>query len=340
MMRFAEADWLEWLWALAPMVALFVWSWVRVGRGLRAFIAPPMLGRMAPGRSMIRAIVRRALVVAALGAIVMGLARPLGNPRLRDVQPIGRDVCFVVDVSKSMLAADLAPSRLERAKLWVRDALRVIKGDRVALVAFAGLPSVQVPLTHDYAYFALMLNDLSPASAPRGGTNLGDAVRAVLGEVFDDETQGGHRDIVLITDGEDLEGSFPAQAAEAAGQAGVRLIVIGIGSERGTVLELRDERGRRQVVEDAQGKPVMTRLDAPTLRDMANMTPGGRFFQVGTGDIRLDEVYESLIVEGSQRSFESAEATVFDEYFQVMLGIAFVLLCMEFVVGERKWGAP
>ncbi|MCA9294366.1 MAG: VWA domain-containing protein [Phycisphaerales bacterium] len=337
MMRFGEPSWLDWLWALAPMGALAAWSSMRMARGMRTFVAPPVLERMAPGRSVFRVVLRRVLVIAALGAIVFGLARPIGNPKVRGVQPVGRDVCFVVDVSKSMLAGDLAPNRLERAKLWVRDALRVIKGDRVALVAFAGLPSVQVPLTHDYAYFALMLNDLSPKSAPRGGTNLGDAVRAAMGEVFDEGQAGGFRDIVLITDGEDLESSFPVQAAEAAGQAGVRLIVIGIGSERGTVLQMRNEQGRLEPVKDAQGEAVVTRLDATTLRDMARMTPGGRFYQVGTGDIRLDEVYESLITEASQRQFEDAQATVYEEYFQVCMGLALVLLSVELVIGERRW---
>ncbi len=336
-MRFGEPVWLEWLWALGPMAGLAVLSMVRRARGMRAFVSVFLIDRMAPGRSVVRTIVRGALGMGGLTAIVIGLARPIGNPSEREVTPMGRDVCFVIDVSRSMLAADLAPNRLERAKLWVRDALRIVKGDRVGLVAFAGWPSVACPLTHDYAFFALMLNDLSTESAPRGGTNLGDAVRAAIGEVFDEEQTGGFRDIILITDGEDLEESFPVQAAEAAGQAGVRLIIVGIGSERGTRIELRDQRGRRSVVKDAQGAPVITRLDAPTLREMARMTPGGRFFQVGTGDIRLDEVYESLMAEVSQRTFENAEATVYEEYFQIFLAIAFGLLGLEMVMGERRW---
>ena len=335
-MKFGAADWLEWLWALAPLAALCGWSMVRRARSMRAFVASPILDRMAPGRSMARPVARALMLMAALAAITVGLARPIGNPRSQTVNPVGRDVCFIVDVSRSMLAGDLAPTRLERAKLWIRDALRIVRGDRVALVAFAGLPSVQCPLTHDYAYLALQLDDLSPASAPRGGTNLGDAVRAALGEVFDDAEQG-LRDIILITDGEDLESSFPVQAAEAAGQAGVRLIVLGIGSERGTVLEVRNERGRRMPVFDTNDQPVVTRLDVATLREMARVTPGGRFFQVGTGDIRLDEVYESLIAEAEGRAYEEAEATVYDEYFQVLLILAVAALFVEMMLGERRW---
>ena len=232
------------------------------------------------------------------------------------------------------MARDLAPNRLERAKLWIDDTLELVDGDRVGLVAFAGTASVRCPLTHDYGFFKFALDELSPRSASRGGTYIGDAIRVAMREVFDLE-EASKRDIILITDGEDHE-SFPKEAAAAAGEAGIRLIVIGIGDENeGTPIPVRDANGRLHYLE-YNGERVYSRLDAETLREMAVSTPGGRYFNVATGNIQLDQVYKQLIREADQREIDADEVDRYQEKFQIFLGIALTLLLLEGLVHERK----
>ena len=177
-----------------------------------------------------------------------------------------------------------------------------LKGDRVALVAFAGSSVVKCPLTLDYGFMRMAVDDLSPTSVARGGTLIGDALRRVVGDVFDEDAEG-FRDIILITDGEDHE-SFPVEAAMAAGDAGARIIAIGLGDEKvGRRVPVEDDYGRRRYL-TYDGEEVVTRLDAETLRRVAAATTGGVYFNVATGNINLDEVYTGLILDAERRELE------------------------------------
>ena len=240
---------------------------------------------------------------------------------------------FVVDVSKSMLAEDLAPNRLERAKLAIADVIAKLRGDRVGLLVFAGTAAVKCPLTLDYGFFRMMLDNVSVDSIERGGTMIGDAVRVVLDQMLDNQERK-FRDIVLITDGEDHE-SFPVEAAKEAAEKGVRLFIIGLGDENeGRRIPLNDESGGRTFMK-YQCREVWSRLDADTLREMALATPGGRYLNVATGTIDLGEVYLQLI--GTAEKKELAEETIekYEEKFQVFLGVAFLLLSLEALISER-----
>lgn len=337
-MRFAEPSWLLALWVVPLLAVLLAVSVVHGSAMLARFIEAPLIGRMAPVAGVAPRFIKPMLVLAGLAATVIALAQPQWNAAPREVARTGRDVCFVIDVSKSMLAEDLAPNRLERSKLWVRDVLESIRGDRVALVAFAGVASVKSPLTHDYAFVRLALDDLSPDSVARGGTLIGDAIRVALDEVFligkPDAPSARRRDIILITDGEDHE-SFPVEAAAAAGEAGVRIIAIGIGDEtRGTPIPIIDRSGRRTYVMH-EGERVLSRLDGDALRRMALASAGGAYFNVSTGTIELDRVYRQLIMDGEQS--EAGERTVirYEEKFQIFVAAALILLLLEMMIHVR-----
>ncbi len=168
------------------------------------------------------------LLLLAAALMSVALARPGWKPAPITVRQEGRDVVFVLDVSLSMLAEDLAPNRLERAKLAIMDALPALEGDRLALVAFAGSASVVCPLTRDTSFFAWAVEGLTPASTDEEGTMIGDAIRKVATAVFDPRERRT-KDLVLISDGED-QGSFPAEAAAAAGQQGVRIVAVALGA--------------------------------------------------------------------------------------------------------------
>jgi len=338
--RLAEPGWLHALW-LAPLALLLCWLAARARRTALARLGESsLMAGLAHGAGAARRWTRAWIVALALALLAVGLTRPQHGERTREVEQRGRDLVFLIDISRSMLARDLAPNRLERAKLWVNDLVDQMGGDRVALVAFAGAAQIKCPLTNDRAFFRLALERLDPESAPKGGTMIGDAVRLTLDEVFEIEPDeegevrsSRHQDIILITDGEDQE-SFPVKAAQLAGDLGVRIIAIGLGdSQNGTPVPVSEN---SSAYVQYNGETVMSRLDAGTLAEMASAVPGNAFLEVGTGEIDLAQVYSDLIASAEQRSFGSATVTEYDERFVVFLAGAIVLLALESLIGDGR----
>jgi len=320
--RFANP---QWLWALLGLPILaggVLFFGHRVSRAHRALADEQMIDTLLGRRRRWNTWARMLLSVLATGAIILALARPQSDPREVEVEAKGRDVVFLVDVSRSMLARDVAPNRLEKAKLWISDLVDELGGDRVGLVAFAGSSSVLSPLTSDRLFFKLALEELSPESVLVGGTNIGDAIRRTMDIVFPD-AEGGEganfRDIILISDGEDQE-SLPVEAARMAGSKGARIIAIGIGSEKGALVP-RDDPG---------DEIVQSRLESGTLRAIAAASPGGVYLEVGTGTIDLAKVYEDLIAGAGQRTMETTSRTLYTERFMIFLAIAVVLIVIDY----------
>ncbi|OGS38109.1 MAG: hypothetical protein A2506_08505 [Elusimicrobia bacterium RIFOXYD12_FULL_66_9] len=235
-----------------------------------------------------------------------------------------------------MLAEDLAPNRLEQAKLAIMETVDRLRGDRVGLVVFAGTAVVKCPLSLDYGFFRTALEGISTDSVSRGGTMLGDALRTVLRDIFDHQDKQ-YKDVILITDGEDHE-SAPLEAAQTAAEQGVRLIIIGLGDEKeGQRIPVLDEQGRKAFLK-YQGQEVWTKLDADTLRAMAKATPGGRYLPVATGTINLGEVYQDLIASADKRELEAKTIEQYEEKFQLFVAAALALLILEGLVAERRQG--
>ena len=332
-LRLQNIEALHWLWLLPVVVVFFVLATIRRRHALAAFIDAGLLERIKVSVSPVRRRWKAVLVLAALAAIVAGLTRPGWNPEATTVERRGRDVVFLLDVSKSMLAEDLAPSRLERAKLAITDCVEQLEGDRVGLVVFAGTSAVKCPLTLDYGFFRMMLADVSTDSISRGGTLIGDAMRNVLDTVFDDQVKE-YKDVILITDGEDHD-SFPVEAAKAAGERGVRLIAIGLGDENeGRRIPITDQDGRKTFLK-YNGQEVWSRLDADTLRKMVNNTDGGRYLNVSTGTFDLGAIYMQLVASAEKKDLESKTIERYEERFQIFLGLALLCLAAELVISER-----
>ena len=332
--RLQNVEMLYWLWAIPALAAVYFYAAWRRRLSLERFAEPQLLTAINPWVSAARRRAKAILILCAFAFLVVGLARPAWNPVPQTFKRQGRDIVFLLDVSKSMLAEDLVPNRLERAKLAILDAVDKLQGDRVALVAFAGTTIVKCPLTLDYGFFRLALDDIGVESVSRGGTMIGDAIRKTLEQVFVSQ-EAQFQDIVLITDGGDQD-SFAVEAAREAGKRGIRLIAIGLGDENeGRRIPIRNENGERSFL-TYQGREVWSKLDADALRQMVNATPGGRYLNVATGTIDLGDVYTKLIASAEKRAFDEQTTERYEEKFQIFLAIAFVLLCMEMIVRERR----
>lgn len=327
--QLAQPVWLSLL-AVAVLLPLILGIGGRIReRRMRRFAEARQLDQLVGPRRRWTPLARAAIAVAAAVMLAVSLAQPQSDPTEIDTERSGRDVIFLLDVSRSMLATDVRPNRLERAKLWIRDLVAELQGDRFALVAFAGSASVRAPLSTDPLFFDQVLDELNPRSVDRGGTNIGDAIRKTMDMVVperEDEAERAYTDIILITDGEDQE-SLPVEAAAAAAERGVRIIALGIGSTSGTVIETDSS------------ERVETRLDSETLADIARATPGGAYLEVGTDTLDLPKLYRDLIASAEQTTLDQTTALQYTERFPIFLWPAFVLILAERIIlptGTRR----
>ena len=330
---------LHWLWIL-PLLIIFYCVIAHKRRGrLQRSGGPNTRGAIASVSSPTASVFRVIFILAALAALIIALAGPAWNPIEETIQREGRDVVFVLDVSKSMLAEDLRPNRLERAKIDIADCLESLDGDRVALVVFAGTASVQCPLTQDYGFFRMMLADVSPDSVSRGGTAIGDALRVAQKQVFDEQDKA-YRDIILITDGEDHD-SFPVEAAKEIGAANIRLIAIGIGDDTdGTPIPITDPQTGLKRNLTYKGEIVRSKLDSATLKQMAEATPQGIYLPVATNTMDLRAIYSQLIAHAARRAMATEQVTRLQPKFQIFIGITMILLALAMILPRGRRTLP
>jgi Ca-activated chloride channel family protein len=327
------------LWGLPLLVLVFVYAGHQRRQALARFAEAGILKRLNITADPIRRRWKAFWLLMGCAFVVVALVRPAWNLKAKTVHRQGRDVVFILDVSRSMLAEDLVPNRLERAKLAILDCINTFEGDRVGLVAFAGTAAVKCPLTLDYGFFRMMLSQISTDSISRGGTNIGDAIRCALDQEFDD-TNRAYRDIILITDGGDQE-SLPVAAAERAGKEKVRILAIGLGDEDNQrVIHITDPKtGQKEVIRH-DGKRAPISLNADLLRKIASATPGGKYLNVATGTINLDQVYADLVASAQKRDVEAKTIKRYEEKFQIFLGIAIAILIAESLMNERRKRRP
>ena len=275
-------------WVAAALLVILLWLQSTVRDSLSSFISQHMQKRISTRRTLRRRFLRLALIGTTLFSGILALRGPVTLGELESVttkQPQA-DIMVALDVSKSMLAEDAAPNRLERAKAEVLDMLTSLGGHRVGLVAFAGGARILTPLTTDHDSFRIELRDAGPNSVSRGGTQLGDAINKSLSGF---RSQPGSKIILLITDGEDHD-SYPMDAAKAALERGVRIVTIGFGSEQGSEIIITDTKtGARNALTDRQGQVVRSRLDGETLRNIA-LTTEGAYIPAGVAALDLESI--------------------------------------------------
>ncbi|MCF7958010.1 MAG: VWA domain-containing protein [Phycisphaerae bacterium] len=326
-----EALWL--LWSLPAIALVFVYSFYRKRCLLRRFADQEMLGHINQQVSKKKQVVKAVLLGLAVVAIILGLTQPGWNPTPHKVQRQGRDVVVLLDVSRSMLAEDLQPSRLAQAKLAIGDLISELEGDRIGIIAFAGTCVLKCPLTQDYGFARMAIAEMTPKSITQGGTKIGDAIRLAVSGVFDQQEKD-FKDIILITDGEDHD-SAPIDAAGEANKSGIRIFAIGLGNPRdGSRIPITAPDGQKTYLEH-EGQEVWSKLNEDNLRKIVMQTPGGLYLPVATGTFDLAELYRSSIMSSDKKALESTTVLRYDEKFQILLALALILLVIEAIISER-----
>lgn len=324
---------------LLALVALFgglaLWSALRRRDRVRRVVPERLSPQLAPGVSVALPAMQSSATALALTCFAVALAQPQCGEKAEVVKRRGIDVVVAIDASRSMNARDVQPSRLDRARLELTALLDQLKGDRVAIIAFAGDAFVQCPLTSDYAAAKMFLRAVDPEQMPQGGTNIGGAL-LLAKEVFAGAERGAKdRVVVLLSDGEDLTGDI-AKGVDALKEIGARVFAVGVGSEQGERIPiLSREREIAGYKKDENGTTVLTRLDRAGLERIASDTGGGFYFQ--PKGVAVDEVVR--IIDGLQKTEHEARLTMkYGEVFQpfVGLGLAFLLVGVLIVPSWRR----
>jgi len=332
MIRFANIHFLYLLVLIPLLVIFFLLAFKFKKRAMQQFASLELLEKLARSTSIKKQIVKVLLLVLAIASLIVAIARPQIGTKLEKVKREGLDIVVAVDVSKSMLAEDIKPNRLEKAKHEISNFIDILEGDRIALVAFAGEAFVQCPLTLDYGAARIFLSIIDTDLIPTRGTAIGNAIKKGI-ETFNTKSKK-NKVMVLITDGEDHTGTA-MKYAEQAEKEGIVIYTVGLGSPDGVPIPIYDERGRRVgFKKDENGEVVITKLDEVTLEKIALQT-NGKYYRASPGEEELDEIFKKISGMEKQ-TLESREFTQFEERFQYFLGFALLLLVIEIIITDRK----
>lgn len=326
--EFASPEWL-WLLFLVPLTLVGYWLlrlWA--AHKLRRFGDKRTLRELMPERSGVRGWIKVSLFALAIGFVVLAIARPQTGSKLRSMETEGREIVLAVDVSNSMLAEDTEPSRMARTRHAIQQLTRHMKEDHVGIVAFADDVEVLLPITSDYKMAEAKLRSLSPALIANQGTDIGEALEVALLSFSNNTRTTRSRVIILITDGE-AHDSMALEVAERAKQEGVMICCIGIGTPEGTALKIDGK-----MIEDEEGKMVVTKLNEQLLNDIASAT-GGVYIRSTNSSFGLEEIVAELdkmeTTQLTHRNFEE-----YDEEYMWFLGVALLLLVIESLVLGRR----
>lgn len=325
-------------WLLAAVVAFgaLLWTWRRYDARQRAaleqFVAPQLRAQLTQSISRARMNIKRALFTAAIVLLLAALAEPQVGFRWEQVKRRGNDIIFAVDTSRSMLTPDVKPNRLARAKLAIDDFVSRLNGDAVGLVAFAGTAFLQTPITLDYGAFHESLSALDTNIIPRGGTNITSAIQEARAAL--QRRPGSDKILILVTDGEDLEGESLIAAKAAAQQDGLKIFTVGVGSANGDLIPLPADQGGG-FLKDRDGHLVKSRLDESALKALAAAT-GGSYAPLGAENQGLDTIYQQAIAPLAKHDLESRTQKIYSERYQWPLAASLALLLCSLMLGTRR----
>ncbi len=328
--RFANPVFLYLLLLLPVMILLWILNERRKRKALRRFGTPELVKKLMPEYSIIRPGLKFLLSLIALTLVILALARPQFGSRLEEVKKQGVEVIIALDVSNSMLAQDIQPDRLTRAKQALNRLIDNLENDKIGLIVFAGDAYTQIPITTDYISAKMFLSTISPQMVPKQGTAIGSAIELGIRSFTPGEDKS--RAMIIITDGENHEDD-PVAAATEASKAGIVIHTIGIGSVEGVPVPVPTG-NRTDYLKDNEGNTVITRLDEDILKKIA-ITASGNYVRASNTNIGLDEIFNE-IRKMRKQELESKMYTEYNDQFRIFAIMALLFLFIEFMIMERK----
>jgi len=312
---------------IPAMAALYIHSWLKQRKAVLEFDST------GERLTLSKSITHSVLMTVATLLIIIGSAGPAWDPQPKMLNREGRDLVFLLDVSKSMLADDLLPTRLQNSKQAIIDCVETLKNDRVGLVLFAGSSAIKCPLTSDYKFFRLMLEDADWSSVDTGGTRIGDAVLKTMEKVFHVGSKAS-QDIILITDGDDHD-KHSLEAVKKLGEQGISLIIIGVGDARlGSRITI-EESGRRSFMMSGESE-VWSKMNPRKLQQLVDASNDGVFLDVQTKSYALGKIYNRIIKHKRSRLMSDTDITVYTDKYQYFIGLAVLLLFIRTMIFNTK----
>lgn len=330
MMRFEHIEHLYWLAALLPLALLYTLYVIWRRRSIAKLGELSLLTKQMPLRSDRKHVVKFILMGLAYALLVVGFANPQVGKSFEKVKRSGIDVIVAVDVSKSMLAEDVKPNRMVRARQFVSNMVDQLQNDRIGLIVFAGNAYLQMPLTSDKAAAKLFLKGMDTDMVPTQGTAIADAIKLAKRSFDAEETQ--HKALVIITDGENHEGDTYAALDEAA-ELGIVVHTIGIGDPKGAPIPVNIN-GRSDFKRDKGNNIVLSKLNEEMLQKLA-VKGNGKYFHLSTGRDELDGLLNALNTM-EKKDFDEKVVTDYEDQFQYFIALALFLVTLEFLISERK----
>ncbi len=328
--RFANPDFLYLLLLLPVVILLYIINEVRKRKALKRLGDVNLVSRLVPEMSRIRPAIKFILQLIAVSALIIVLSRPQFGSKIEDVKKQGVEVIIALDVSNSMLAEDIQPDRLTRAKQAISRLVDDLDNDKIGLIVFAGDAYIQIPVTTDYISAKMFLSTINPNMVPKQGTAIGAAIS--LGVRSFSPGEGKSKAMILITDGENHEDD-PIKESEEATKAGIIIHTIGIGSTEGVPIPVIIN-GKKDYLKDVDGNTVITKLDEEILKQIA-LSSGGNYVRASNSNIGLDEIF-SEIKKMKKQDLESTMYTEYNDQFPIFAALAMLLLMTDFIIMERK----
>jgi len=323
-----------WFWAfiiIPVMLMVFLWTFFWKKRIQKSFGSAVVLKRLSPDLSFFKSSLKFITLCLAVGFLVIGLINPKIGTKLETIKREGVDIVFAIDVSKSMLAEDVAPNRLEKSKQLVTQIINNLASDRVGIIAYAGKAFPQLPITTDYASAKMFLQSMNTDMLSSQGTAINEAIQ-LSRNYFDDEEQT-NRVLIIISDGED-HNDLSIEVAEAASEEGIKIYTIGVGSENGGPIPLKRNGVVRSYKKDQNNETVITKLNKETLRLIANEAKGS--YIDGSQTAAVVEQVRAILSVMDKKEFEAKEFAEYKDQFQWFLGIGLFFLILDVLLLERK----
>ena len=323
-----------WFWLLLliiGMLAVFLWTVAWKRKAKNKFASKNLLKILSPEQSIFKQILKHIVLSLAIVSLIIALVNPKIGTKLETVKREGVDIVFAIDVSKSMLAEDVAPNRLEKAKQLTSQIIKKLVSDRVGIIAYAGKAFPQLPITTDYASARMFLQNMNTDMLSSQGTAIDEAIQ--LSRTYYNDEEQTNRVLIIISDGED-HNNLSNDVAEAAADEGIKIYTIGVGTEKGGPIPIKRNGVVLKYKKDSSENMVITKLNSKTLIEISGI--GNGVYINGKNTSEVTEKITTILSSLDKKEFEAKEFSEYKDQFQWFLGIALLFIILDVFLLERK----